>query len=69
MLTDKGLIKLLSDIPVITTDAHDDSSSPTTEPTSSSSPNVRFRDIFKYWRKGEFLGQGSSGSVYKGIAE
>lgn len=52
-----------------TTSNDDDCSSSTTEPTSTISPNEKFRHIISHWEKGELLGRGSFGSVYEGIAE
>ncbi|KAJ6762347.1 MAP KINASE KINASE KINASE SSK2-RELATED-RELATED, partial [Salix koriyanagi] len=37
-------------------------------PISNISPNGRFRRVFTSWEKGELLGRGSFGSVYKGIS-
>ncbi|KAI3758632.1 hypothetical protein L6452_06199 [Arctium lappa] len=62
-----------------TTSNEDDSSSSTTEPASSISPNGygsnistngRFRHIaITHWQRGELLGRGSFGSVYEGICD
>ncbi|XP_051124302.1 mitogen-activated protein kinase kinase kinase 1-like [Andrographis paniculata] len=52
-----------------TTSNDDDSSSTTTDPTSSISPNGRFRPHIMGWQKGGLLGCGSFGSVYEGISD
>ena len=61
--------ELLSESSCSFTTNDDDSSSTTTDPTSSISPNGRFRRSIAYWQKGELLGRGSFGSVYEGISE
>ncbi|KAK4572975.1 hypothetical protein RGQ29_031096 [Quercus rubra] len=61
--------ELLSESSCSFTTNDDDSSSTTTDPTSSISPNGRFRRSIAYWQKGELLGRGSFGSVYEGIAD
>ncbi|XP_073290101.1 mitogen-activated protein kinase kinase kinase 1-like [Primulina huaijiensis] len=47
----------------------DDTSSTTTEPISSISPDGALRRTIMGWQKGELLGSGSFGSVYEGIAD
>ncbi|GMH31343.1 hypothetical protein Nepgr_033186 [Nepenthes gracilis] len=51
-----------------TTSQDDDSSSATTEPVSIISPVGRLRAYITGWVKGELLGQGSFGKVYKAFA-
>ncbi|XP_011074882.1 mitogen-activated protein kinase kinase kinase 1 isoform X1 [Sesamum indicum] len=60
---------LLDSCSFTTSSNDDDSSSTTTEPTSSISPNGKYRHIIEDWQKGDLLGRGSFGSVYEGIAD
>ncbi|KAL9260929.1 Mitogen-activated protein kinase kinase kinase 1-like protein [Drosera capensis] len=46
----------------------DDASSSTTDPVSVISPNGAVRANITYWEKGDLLGQGSFGKVYKAIS-
>ncbi|GAB2224018.1 hypothetical protein Drorol1_Dr00004764 [Drosera rotundifolia] len=46
----------------------DDASSSTTDPVSVISPNGTVRANITYWEKGDLLGQGSFGKVYKAIS-
>ncbi|GAB4844856.1 hypothetical protein Ancab_038246 [Ancistrocladus abbreviatus] len=50
------------------TTSHDDDSSSTTTDPSVISPNDRFRANLTCWEKGDPLGQGSFGKVYKAIS-
>ncbi|GAB4861391.1 hypothetical protein Ancab_036574 [Ancistrocladus abbreviatus] len=63
-----GETVLLSGSCSFTTSHDDDSSSTTTDPVSVISPNGRFRAKITFWQKGELLGQGSFGKVYKAIS-
>ncbi|XP_039041669.1 mitogen-activated protein kinase kinase kinase 1-like isoform X1 [Hibiscus syriacus] len=64
-----GETAALSESCLSTTSNDEDSSSSTTEPTSTISPNGRFKRTITYWEKGELLGRGSFGSVFEGISD